>query len=69
MAQDEVHAGRMVRDVEPVPPLLSPSPYIGNGRSSIALVMNSGTSFSGCWYGPYVFEPRVMTASRPWVMT
>ena len=25
--------------------------------------MNSGMSFSGWWYGPYVFEPRVTTAS------
>ena len=31
--------------------------------------MNSGMSFSGWWYGPYVFEPRVTTASTPWVTT
>ncbi len=47
----------------------SPSPYSGSGWSSMALVMNSGMSFSGWWYGPYVFEPRVMTASSPWVTT
>ncbi len=47
----------------------SPSPYIGSGRSSIAFVRNSGISFSGWWYGPYVFEPRVTTASTPCVVT
>src|SRR5437899_2291903 len=46
-----------------------PSPYRGRGSSSSALVMNSGMSFSGWWYGPYVFEPRVTTASTPWVAT
>ena len=35
----------------------------------MAFVTNSGMSFSGWWYGPYVFEPRVTTASTPWVMT
>jgi hypothetical protein len=35
----------------------------------MAFVMKSGISFSGWWNGPYVFAPRVMTASRPWVTT
>ena len=29
----------------------------------------SGTSFSGYWFGPYVFAPRVMHASMPNVRT
>ena len=35
----------------------------------MAFVTNSGMSFSGWWYGPYVFDPRVTTASMPWVTT
>ena len=31
--------------------------------------MKSGISFSGYWFGPYVFEPRVIDASTPKVRT
>ena len=29
----------------------------------------SGTSFSGYWFGPYVFAPRVIEALTPYVRT
>jgi len=32
-------------------------------------VTKSGTSFSGYWFGPYVFEPRVIDAFRSYVRT
>ena len=34
-------------------------------RPSSAFVTNSGTSFSGYWFGPYVFAPRVIEALTP----
>src|ERR671937_983346 len=39
-----------------------PSPYSGSGSPSSAFVTNSGSTFSGYWLGPYVFEPRVIDA-------
>jgi len=33
------------------------------------LVTKSGIIFSGYWFGPYVLEPRVITASTPYVRT
>jgi len=44
-----------------------PSPYSGSALSSSAFVTKSGISFSGWWYGPYVFAPRVITTSSPYV--
>ena len=34
-------------------------------RPSSAFVVISGISFSGYWFGPYVFEPRVIEALTP----
>ena len=44
-----------------------PSPYSGSGRPSSAFVTNSGMSFSGYWFGPYVLLPRVTQTGRPYV--
>ena len=38
-------------------------------RPSSAFVTKSGMIFSGYWFGPYVFEPRVIVASTPYVRT
>ena len=46
-----------------------PSPYTGTGWPSSRFVAKSGIIFSGYWYGPYVFEPRVIIASAPYVRT
>ena len=40
-------------------------PVYGSASSSSALVTNSGMSFSGYWYGPYLFEQRVITSGSP----
>ena len=54
----------MVLDPEPVANLAA----VAVDRQLLpasALVVISGISFSGYWYGPYVFEPRVIEALTP----
>ncbi len=49
--QHSLDPAAVVLDVDPVA-TCRPSPYTGTGISAMMLVMNSGMSFSGNWYGP-----------------
>src|SRR5581483_7093541 len=42
-----------------------PSPYSGIGWSSSARVISTGKNFSGYWYGPKLFDARVMSVGSP----
>ena len=42
-----------------------PSPYSGTFRPSSRFVTNSGMTFSGYWYGPKLFDDRVMSTGTP----
>ena len=68
LAQHELDPGAVILDVEPVADLAA----VAVDRQRLALERvrdNSGISFSGYWFGPYVFEPRVIEALTPNVRT
>jgi hypothetical protein len=54
----------VVLGVEPLADLL-PVAVDRSGSPSSAFVANRGTSFSGYWFGPKVFAPRVIDARTP----
>ena len=52
VSTDEVYGSIPAGAFKETDPIQPSSPYTGRGRPSSALVMNSGTSFSGYWRGP-----------------
>ena len=48
---------------------IRPLPYIGKGLLLMMLYINLGISFSGCCFGPKLFEQLVIIAGKLKVLT